>query len=81
MRGIEGINQALLQSQLTAAQTQQAAGVKVAAKTLQAARDEGAAVVKLLEGAAELARQNTAGANPPLSALVSGLGQNLDVCG
>ena len=74
MSGISNINNSLLQSQLTNLQLRRDINVKVASKTLDAARDQGAAVLQLLDQAADLAQ--TA---PTYGALVSGLGQNLDL--
>lgn len=65
----------LLQSQLAAIQTREQIGYRVAAKGLDAARQQGAAVLELLDAAANLA----GGGEPTLGQLVSGLGQNLDV--
>ena len=74
MSAINNINQNIVQSQLAAAHTQQSIQVSVAKKSLDAARQEGAAVLKLLESATQIAP-----AELTLGALVSGKGQSLDV--
>ena len=74
MSEISNVNQQIVQSQLAAAQTQQAIQVSIARKTLDTARQEGAAVLKLLESATQIAP-----AEITLGAIVSGKGQNLDV--
>ncbi len=74
MSGISNVNQQIVQSQLAAAQTQQAIQVSIARKTLDAAKQEGTAVLKLLESATRISP-----ADITLGAIVSGKGQNLDV--
>jgi hypothetical protein len=71
---MSNVNQSIVQSHLSAAQTQQSIQVSVAKKTLDAARQEGAAVLKLLESATQIAP-----AEVTLGAIVSGKGQRLDV--
>jgi hypothetical protein len=68
-------------SQLSQARLAQAVGVQVAKKTLDAAKAEGAAAVKLLDAALDIARQSVEGqgARPTMGAVVSGLGTRLDV--
>lgn len=58
-------------SAIQAAQTQQAVGVAVARKTLDAAEQQGQAVVSLLEGAVQMQKQSL---NP-------NVGRSLDVTG
>jgi len=74
MSAMTNINQNIVQSQLAAAHTQQTIQVSVAKKSLDAARQEGAAVLKPLEAAMQIAP-----AEVTLGALVSGKGQSLDV--
>jgi hypothetical protein len=82
MSGISNVNNDLLASQLASLQLRQAIDVQVAAKTMDVARQQGDAVLTLLDSAAGAA-QTMAAAQPRLTlgALVSGLGQNLDVRG
>jgi hypothetical protein len=82
MSGISNVNNDLLASQLAGLQLRQAIDVQVAAKTMDIARQQGDAVLALLDSAAGAAQTMTA--DQPrltLGALVSGLGQNLDVRG
>ena len=81
MSPLDSVNGNLLQSQLTAAQLRQDIGVKVAAKTLDAARNQGDMVVALLDQAVEMAQTTNSCSEPALTigAVVSGLGQNLDM--
>ncbi len=82
MTNISNINNSLLQSELTNIQLRSAISYKVAGKTLDVARNQGDMVVNLLEQAAEVAQ--AAPSDKPaltLGALVSGLGQNLDIRG
>ncbi|MBN2211157.1 MAG: hypothetical protein JW709_07150 [Sedimentisphaerales bacterium] len=79
MSGIGNVNNSLIQSQLASLQLQQAIDTKIAAKTLDNARTQGDAALKLLDAAAQVARQT--GAQPTFGQLVSGLGMNLDVEG
>jgi hypothetical protein len=78
MSGISNINDSILQSQLTGLQVQQQISVKVAAKTLDVARDQGAAVLDLLDSAMQAAQADNS-APPTLGQLVTGKGMNLDV--
>ncbi len=79
MSSIGNISNSLLQSQLSALAVQQVISTQVAAKTLDMARSQGDAALKLLDAAAETTRQT--GAQPTFGQLVSGLGMNLDVEG
>ena len=81
MSPLDSVNGNLLQSQLTAAQLHQGIGFKVAAKTLDAARNQGEMVVALLDQAVEMAQTVSTSSEPALTigAVVSGLGQNLDM--
>ncbi len=82
MTNISNVNNSLLQSQLTNIQLRNAIDYKVASKTLDVARNQGDMVIKLLEQAAEVAQ--AAPSDKPvltMGALVSGLGQNLDIRG
>ena len=82
MDPISSVNNSLLQSQLTAAKLNVDIGYKLAAKTMDSARQQGAAVLSLLESAAEVAQSSTpSGPTPTLGAIASGLGQNLDITG
>ncbi len=82
MMNISNVNNSLLQSQLANIQLRNAIDYKVASKTLDVAHNQGDMVIKLLEQAAEVAQ-----AAPSdkliltMGALVSGLGQNLDIRG
>ena len=80
MSGISNVNNSLLQSQLAAAQLDQQISYSIAGKTLDAARNQGDMVLVLLDQAADVAK-SSADQKPQLTygALVSGLGQNLDV--
>ena len=78
MSSISNINSSLLQSQLENLQLRQTINVKVASKTLDVARDQGAAVLQLLDQATDLA-QTAPQSALTYGALVSGLGQNLDL--
>lgn len=77
MSAMDGINNSILQSQLSAMQIRQAIDVKVAAKTMDMARDQGQAVLKLLDSAMQVS--NAADKTPTFGQLASGLGMNLDV--
>ena len=81
MSMIEGVNNSLLQSQLANIQLRQEIGTSIAKKTLDTARAEGDAVLSLLAEAVDFARQVNSSSRPILTvgAVVSGLGQNLDV--
>lgn len=77
MSSMDGISNSLLQSQLSAMQIRQAVDVRVAAKTMDAARDQGQAVLQLLNSAMDVSAQGNQG--PTMGQVVSGLGMNLDV--
>lgn len=77
MTGINTASQNLLQSQLNGIQTRAAVDMKVAAKTLDMARDQGDMALKLLDQAAQV-NQAVEG-RPTYGALVSGLGQKIDI--
>lgn len=79
MPSISNINNSLIQSQLASLQLQQAINTQVAAKTLDMARHQGDAALKLLDAAAAAARPGET--QPTFGQLVSGLGMNLDVEG
>lgn len=81
MSAISGVNETILESQLANLQIRQAIDVKVAKKVLDSTEAQADAALKLLESAAEMTKQMGASDNsiPTLGALVSGLGQNLDV--
>lgn len=82
MSGISNVSNQLLQSYLSSATLKQDIGVRVAAKTMDAARQEGDAALKLLDQAAQISQQGLAQMGvPTMGAVVSGLGQNLDVSG
>ena len=83
MSAISGVNDTLLQSQLSNVQIRQAIDVKVAKKALDATEMQADAALKLLDAAATMAKEIGASkaAIPTFGSLVSGLGQNLDVSG
>jgi hypothetical protein len=72
---IGNIDNSMLQSQLAGAQLRDKISYAVAAKGLAAARDEGAMVLELLDGAAQMAEATQASSED----LLSNLGQNIDV--
>ena len=77
MSAINNTTNPLLQSQLANIQLQNDIGMTVLKKTQDAAKQEGQAVLKLLEVAINTATPE----NPSLAVQVSGLGQHLDVAG
>ena len=83
MSSIDSVNNTLMQTQMASAALSQQISTRVASKTLDAARDQGAAAVALLDAAAQVAKAANAEqtGRPPLTfgAMTSGLGQNLDV--
>ena len=81
MSAINSVNNTFLQSQLAGTQLREQIGYKIAAKTLDAARDQGDMVLTLLDSATDVARSAHADqtAAPTYGAIVSGLGQNLDL--
>lgn len=81
MSMMECVNNSLLNSQLANLQLQQEINTSIAQKTLDVARAEGDAVLTLLAEAADFARQaNSTDPRPvTVGAVVSGLGQNLDI--
>ena len=83
MSSIGSVNNTLIETQMASAALSQQISTKVASKTLDAARDQGAAAVALLDAAAQVAKAATAEqtSKPPLTfgAMASGLGQNLDI--
>jgi len=82
MSSIGNVNNSLLQSQLSGIQLREEISYRVAAKTLDAARDQGDMVLTLLDKAADVARNtNQQNQIPTLGAVVSGLGQSLDIRG
>ena len=56
MSGVGGVSDSLIQGQLTGVRIGNEIGYRVAAKTLDAARDQGAAVLELLDAAADLGK-------------------------
>lgn len=77
---ISGVNNSLIQSQLSALELRQNINVGVAKKSLDHARMQGDAALALLDSAVQVA-QGAEVANKPrltMGALVSGLGQNFD---
>ena len=83
MSAISSVNDTLLQSQLSNLQVRQAIDVKVAKNALDATEMQADAALKLLDAAATMAKEAGASrsAAPSFGSIVSGLGQNLDVCG
>ncbi len=80
MTSINSTTQSLIQSQLANVQLREDISYRIAAKTLAAARQQGDMALNLLEAAAEIPQQSAN--NPPtMGAVVSGLGQNLDISG
>lgn len=81
MTSINSVNNSLLQSQLSAAKLNVDISYKVAAKTLGSARNQGAAVLELLDAAADMAKSPAPAGSTTvtLGAIASGLGHNLDV--
>lgn len=75
MSGIGNVNNTLVQSQLENAAILEQIAYRVAVKTMDAAKDQGEQIVSLIEGAAEVAEQQS----PSLNSLASGLGLNLDL--
>lgn len=78
MSGVGGISNSLIQGQLAGVRLGNEISYRVAAKTLDAARDQGAAVLQLLDAAADVGKGQ---GSVTLGAIASGLGQNLDVSG
>jgi hypothetical protein len=78
MSGMSSINDSILQSQLAGLQVQQQISVKVAAKMLDITRDQGAAVLQLLDSAMQ-AGQTSAVSAPTMGQMVTGKGMNLDL--
>jgi len=83
MNALSGVTQSLVQSELASLQTRQAIDVAVAKKSLDSSRQTGDAIVALLEGAVAVAEASgsSGGGRVTVGALVSGLGQHLDVRG
>ena len=77
MSAINNTTNQLLQSQLANIQLRNDIGISVLKKTQDAAKQEGQAVLKLLDAAINMANPE----NPSLAVQVSGLGQHLDVTG
>jgi hypothetical protein len=81
MSMINGVNEKILESQLSNVQIRQAIDVKLAKKALAVTEAQAAAALKLLDAAAEMAKE--AGTSDylarTLGSIASGLGQNLDV--
>ena len=77
MSAINNTTNPLLQSQLANIQLQNAIGVSVLKKSQEAAKQEGQAVLKLLDAAINISNPD----NPSLSVQASGLGHHLDVTG
>ena len=78
MAGISPVTNSLIQSQLSKVRTRQAIETQVAVKTLNTVRDQGAAMVSLLDEAAQAAQQMNQQQPVTYGMLVSGLGQKLD---
>ncbi|MBN1765875.1 MAG: hypothetical protein JW860_11495 [Sedimentisphaerales bacterium] len=78
---ISNVNNSLVQSQLESLKLRSDIDTKLAAKSLDIARDQGEAVLTLLDAAADLAKEANAsqGSNITWGTIVSGLGQNIDV--
>ena len=78
---INGVNGKILDSQLANLQIRQAIDVKVAKKVLDTTEAQAATALKLLDAAAEMAKQVGTSDNlaRTLGSIASGLGQNLDV--
>lgn len=79
MSAIDGVNNSLIQSQLANIQLRQEIDTKIAKKTLDMAKNQGEMVLKLLSTATDVVRQNTPAQRTTLGAIVSGLGQNIDL--
>jgi len=81
MSMISGVNERIVQSQLANLQIRQAIDVKVAKKVLDTTEAQAATALKLLDAAAEMAKQVGTSDNcvRSLGSIASGLGQNLDV--
>jgi|GEM_PF-849623 len=81
MSDISGVTAVALDSQLAGIQLRQQINYKIAAKTLDATRRQGDAIVSLLDQAVEISRNEISSSQPSLTmaSLVSGLGQNLDI--
>jgi len=81
MSAIRGVNDKLLESQLANVQIRQAIDIKLAKKALDATEAQADAALKLLDAAADTAKQMGSSDNsiPTLGSMVSGLGQHLDV--
>lgn len=81
MSMISGVNEKILESQVANLQIRQAIDVKVAKKALDATEAQADAALKLLDAAADMAKQMGTSDNsiPTLGSIVSGLGRNLDV--
>lgn len=79
MSTISGVNNNLVQAQLSGAQTRAAIDTEIAAKTLDMARDQGQMALKLLDEAAQIGEMGQGANAPGLGAIVSGIGQNIDV--
>lgn len=77
MSAINNTTNQLLQSQLANIQAQNAIGVGVLKKGQDAAKQEGQAVLKMLDAAMNIANPE----NPSLAVKASGLGKHLDVTG
>ena len=77
MSAINNTTNQLLQSQLANIQTQNEIRVGVLKKSQDAAKQEGQAVLKLLDAAINMANPK----NPSLGVQASGLGKHLDMVG
>ena len=76
---VSAAQQNLINATLSPAQTGVAISTSVAAKTLDAARQQGAAIVQLLDSASSIGDQGGIQAGDPLVAKATGLGNNLDI--
>jgi len=78
MSSMSGVNNSIVQSQLSSLQLLQQISTKVAAKSLDSARMQGAAALKLLDSAAQVAASDNS-SDPTLNQLASGKGQSVDL--
>jgi hypothetical protein len=76
---ISSAQQSLINAQMAPAQIGQEISSAIAAKTLNAAKQEGANVLSLLDSAAQVGK--AAGPGDPLVAKATGLGSLIDVTG
>jgi GTP cyclohydrolase I len=76
---ISNVNNSLVQTTVDNLQLQEKIAYRVAAKMMDVARNQGAAVLSLLEGAADMVEIQGQQIDSSVTSAASSIGQNLDV--